>query len=65
MGKMWGRNGNGEQIVNYDTVISYETVQIYQITSPNFNYFSKQTNSLANCRHKLKRTNLLVVNQCS
>jgi len=38
--------------VNYDTVTTYETVQIHRITSPNFNYF----------HHKLKFTNLLVVN---
>jgi hypothetical protein len=41
-----------DQYVDYDTVITYETVQIHQITSPNVDYFL----------HKLKFTNLLVVN---
>jgi hypothetical protein len=34
--------------VNYDTVITYQTLQIHQIISPNSNYF----------HHKLKLTNL-------
>jgi hypothetical protein len=29
--------------VNYDTVIIYETIQIHQITSRNFNYFIKKS----------------------
>jgi hypothetical protein len=37
------KTSTSEKGVNYDTVIIYETIQIHQITSRNFNYFIKKS----------------------